>query len=212
MWRVVISSSHQRLWQLSLVAAAGPQCLPLARSQCSSMNSRSEKTCNLTPSSPLTHLIFNPRLTLSLTTIHTTSVPQLWSLINAFAQLSNGAAASLTMRVFKLFSHIFCNILYTFFIHSNRACLTLSVAKLGLVYGIRTATLLRACFWDGSPWMRVDGFFGCGGRAILNSFTPRFLSDTHKTSHTGVWTQEERMSINYHMWKTIKLCGLNGIF
>lgn len=196
MWRVVISGSHQRLWQLSLVAAAGPQCLPLACSQCSSMNSRSEKTCNLTPSSPLTHLIFNPRLTLSLTISHITSGPQLWSLINTFAQLSNGTDARLTLRVlltfiFSLtFSIIFCIIIHHLFcLIILWVCLTISVVQLGLVCGIGTATLLRVCFWDGSPWARVYGFFGCGGRAILNSFTPQFLSGTHKTSHTGVWTQ-----------------------
>lgn len=193
MWRVVISGSHQRLWQLSLVAAAGPQCLPLARSQCSSMNSRSEKTCNLTPSSPLTHLIFNPRLTLSLTTSHITSGPQLWSLINAFAQLSNGTDARLTMCVlltfiFSLtFSIIFCIIIHRLFcLIVLWVFLMISVVQLGLVCGIGTATLLRACFWDERESM---DFFGCGGRAILNSITPQFLSGTQKTSHTGVWTQ-----------------------
>lgn len=190
MWRVVISGSHQRLWQLSLVAAAGPQCLPLACSQCSSMNSRSEQTCNLTPSSPLTHLIFNPRLTLSLTTIHTTSVPQLWSLINAFAQLSNGTAASLTMRVFKLFSHIFCNILYTSFILSNRVCLTLSVVRLGLVCSIRDCHPFKGLFLRWKSMNESRWIFWLWGKGNSELFHPSIpLRHTQNLTHRSLDTR-----------------------
>lgn len=190
MWRVVISGSHQRLWQLSLVAAAGPQCLPLARSQCSSMNSRSEKTCNLTPSSPFTHLIFNPRLTLSLATSHTTSGPQLWSLINAFTQLSNGTAASLTMRVFKLFSHIFCNSLYTSFILSNRVCLTLSVVKLGLVCSIRDCHPFKGLFLRWKSMSESRWIFWLWGKGNSGLFHPSIpLRHTQNLTHRSLDTR-----------------------
>jgi len=138
------------------VAAAGPQCLPLARSQCSSMNSRSEKTCNLTPSSPLTHLIFNPRLTPVIN--HQPHYLRPTALIinqRIRAIIERHTAARLTMRVLLtivlFFSQTF-SIIFSILIHHLFClillceCLTIRGVQLGLVRGNRDCHPFKGLF------------------------------------------------------------------
>lgn len=201
MWRVVISGSHQRLWQLSLVAAAGPQCLPLARSQCSSMNSRSEKTCNLTPSSPLTHLIFNPRLT---------------PVINHQPQYLRPTALIINQRIraiierhscppnnacsanYCFFSHISYHILYfnTSFILSNPLvciCLAISGVQLGLVRGNRDCHPFKGLFLRWKSMSESRWIFWLWGKGNSELFHPTIpLRHTQNLTHRSLDTRGER--------------------
>lgn len=183
------------------MAAAGPQCLPLARSQCSSMNSRSEKTCNLTPSSPLTHLIFNPRLT---------------PVINHQPQYLRPTALIINQRIraiierhscppnnacsanYCFFSHISYHILYfnTSFILSNPLvciCLAISGVQLGLVRGNRDCHPFKGLFLRWKSMSESRWIFWLWGKGNSELFHPTIpLRHTQNLTHRSLDTRGER--------------------